>query len=130
MNKFYFIFAAVMAAGTICSAALIPEASIEIQGIDVRNKEEKYVLFVDKENLLLEERDYKLTKVTGSQKQLIAQGSAVYFGSDLKNDTEAIWVNENAQIKIGRMIGNRHPKQVIVLKLKDLNRTFAFELLH
>ena len=128
MNKFYFIFAAVMAAGTICSAALIPEATVQVQGIDVRNKDDKYVLFIGKENIVLEERAYKLMKIVNGKKQLIAQGEAVYTGSDLANDTEAIWLNERAQIKIGRMVGLKSPKQVVVLKLKDMNRTFAFEL--
>ena len=128
MNKFYFIFAAVMAAGTICSAALNPDATVRVQGIDVRTKDGNYELFLGKENIVLEERAYKLVKVVNGKKQLIAQGDAVYTGSDLAHDTEAIWLNERAQIKIGRMVGSQSPKQVVVLKLKDMNRTFAFEL--
>ena len=130
MNKFYIIFAAVMAVGTVCSAALMPSSSIEVKGIDVRDKSGQYVLHIGKENIVLEERTYKLMKIVGHKKQLIAQGAAVFMGADDKNDTEAIWMNENAQIKIGRMVGSRNPKQVVVLKLKDLNRTFAFELFH
>ncbi len=130
MNRFKMIFTAVMAASTICSAALIPSDSVEVTGIDVRNKSEKYVLYIGKENIVLEERTYKLMKYSGNKRQLIAQGAAVFAGADLENDTEALWVNEEAQIKIGRMIGSKKPKQIVVLKLKNLNRTFAFEMFH
>lgn len=130
MNKLNVLIAAVMAAGSICSAAIIPSESVELTGIDVRDKSGQYVLFLSKENILLEERNYKLMKVVGQKKQLVTQGAAVYSGANLSEDTEAIWVNENTQIKIGRMIGERSPKQVVVFKMKDANRTFAFELLH
>lgn len=128
MNKFFFIIAAVMAAGTVSSAALIPEATIEVPGVDVRNKDEKYFLFVDKENIVLEERSYKLFQIKDRKKVLVTQGEVVFTGADFKNDTEAIWLNENVELKIGRMVGQRNPKQIVVLKLKDLNRTFAFEM--
>ncbi len=129
VTKLYFVFAAVMAAGTICSAALIPSEVVKVEGVDVRNKDEKYLLTLSKENIVLEERSYKLMKiVNGGRKILVAQGDAVFSGSDLKNDTEALWVNDRAQIKIGRMVNSNNPKQVVVLKLKDTNRTFAFEM--
>lgn len=128
MRKFYFILAAFMIMGTVCHAALMPDAKIEVKGIDVRSKDGKYLLSIGKENIILEERSFKLVKLVGQEKQLVAQGQAVYSGSDLEHDTEAIWVNENTEIKIGKMTGIHAPKQVIVLKLKDRNRTFAFEL--
>ncbi len=128
MKKFSIIFAAVMAAGTISSAALIPSEGIKVEGIDVRDKSGKYVLTLSKENIVLEERTYKLMKIVNGRKQLVAQGDVVHTGADLQNDTEAIWMNERSHIKIGKMVGEKNPKQVVVLKLKDLNRTFAFEL--
>lgn len=128
MNKVYLLFIAILTVGTVCHAALLPDVKVEVQGIDVRDKDDKYLLSIGKENILLEERSYKLMKVVGEKKQLVAQGQAVFSGSDLEHDTEAIWVNENTEIKIGKMTGVRAPKQVIVLKLKDRNRTFAFEL--
>lgn len=130
MNKFYFIFAAVMAASTISSAALLPDMSLELQGVDVRNKDQKYELSLSKENILIQERTFTLRKTVGDKKQLVAQGSAVLSGSDAKNSTEAIWLGENTQIKIGNLTNSHAPKQVVVLKLTNVNRTFAFEIKH
>jgi hypothetical protein len=125
MSKFYFVFAAVMAAGIISSAAVIPQASFTIQGVDVRNKTDKYVLSISKENILLNERSYTLKKLNGD---IVDQGEAVFLGRDPKNDIESIWMNERVQLKIGRMVGEQAPKQVVVYKNIKTNKTFAFEL--
>jgi len=130
MNGFFTLFAAVMAAGTISSAALLPDAAPHLKGIDVRAKDDQYVLYIGKENIVLEEREYKLMKLEGHKEKLVSEGRVVAYGSDMAHDTEAIWVNDKTELKIGKMVGSKAPKQVVVLKLKDQNRTFAFEMFH
>ncbi len=128
MSLFKLALSAVLAVGTASSAMILPDSSVHVQGVDVRNKKEKYLLILSKENIVLEERHYKVMKVVGHKKQLVAEGDAVLTGADPQHDTEAVWQNENTELRIGKMVGYTTPRQIIVLKLKDTNQTFAFEL--
>jgi hypothetical protein len=108
--------------------AALPEKLV-VDGFDVRNKNEKYRLVIGKENIILEERPFHLYRITSQNKaQLVKSGEAVYSGADLKNDTEAIYNNDQTQIKVGRLVESFKPgRQIIVLKMKETDQAFVFE---
>lgn len=113
------------------SYAAIPE-NLLVHGIDIRNKSDRYTLSVGPENSLLDERPYKLKKITGKKEVIVRQGYVVSVNAGSKKDVEALYANESVQIQLGQPQTYLKPqKQIVVFKVKNtpnsIGQTIVFE---
>lgn len=102
--------------------------SFKVQGVDVRSKESDFALEVSEENLVLQERTFVLSKIQNGKKKVIAQGGMILKPGKTAEDASSVWIGDEVELKIGPLTGTGKPKQIIVLRLKNMRRTFAFEL--
>ena len=113
----------------VCAAGPISAGeSFKIQGIDVRSKEGDFTLEVSEENLVLQERTFVLSKMQNGKKKVMAQGGVILKHGKTSEDASSFWIGDEVELKIGPLTGSGKPKQIIVLRLKNMRRTFAFEI--
>jgi hypothetical protein len=129
MNFFYMICVVLVGLSGLAASPLSSQESFEVEGVDVRNKKKTYILQVEPENLVLQERTFKLDRVQKGKRRTILKGAVVLQGRDSKtSEGDSIWVNESIELKIGPLTGSTNPKQIIVFKIKDKKQTYVFEL--
>lgn len=100
----------------------------KVEGVDIRSKEGEFLLEVSEENLVLQERTFNLSKAQDGKRKMIAQGAVLLKQEQPSEETASLWIGDAVELKIGVLSGTKRPKQIVVLKLKNLKRTFVFEL--